>query len=299
MPAPDPRLERRGLYASIVITTVLGVVGVVWGWAVGSQMILFDGVFAFVGVVVSLVLVGASALSSARPTPDYPYGRAGATPLAIGIQGFVLFATLVYAAVEAVLVIRIGGSDFAPGWAILYGVLTTASGIAVWLWLRASAGASDLLASEATAWKVSALRGVFMVVGFSVMWLLLDSRWDGAAPYVDPVMVLLSCGAFLPAPVRLIRGTVLEMLEAAPRAEIEAPVLAVVREVLAQYPLGEPVVRVTKVGPKLYVEVESQAAPDLTIAAEHEVRLAIESGLHDLPYEIWLNVELLPVAPSA
>lgn len=55
-------------------TAVLGAIGVAWGIAADSQMILLDAVHAV-----------------------------------IGIQGWVLLATLLYAAVEAVLTIRDGG----------------------------------------------------------------------------------------------------------------------------------------------------------------------------------------------
>ena len=32
----------------------------------------------------------------------------------------------------------------------------------------------------------------------------------------------------------------------------------------------------------------------MTISQEHEVRERLRSGLGDLPYEVWLNVELHP-----
>lgn len=294
MAAPDARLEQRGLYVSIWVTTVLGVVGVAWGWAVGSQMILFDGAFAFIAVVVSLVLVRASVMAAAGPTRRYPYGREGATPLAVGIQGFVILGTLVYASIEAVLTIREGGSDFAPGWAVLYGVLATVSGVATWWWLRRTAGSSDLLVSEATAWKLDAVRGVGMVAGFTIMWLLLDSSWSGAAPYVDPAMVLVTCVLFFPAPVRLIRSTLVELLEGAPPTQVQEAVLAVVRAVEADHGLDRPTVLMTKVGPKLYVEVDVEVGPEVTVAEEHVVRTDLARRLDALPYDVWLTVEFHP-----
>ena len=105
------------------MTAVLGSIGVVWGIVSGSQMILLDGVYAVVGIVLSWLLVKASALARQGPTRNFPYGREAATPIVIGIQGFVLAATLVYAGVEAVASIRAGGSEFTPGWAIAYGFM--------------------------------------------------------------------------------------------------------------------------------------------------------------------------------
>jgi predicted Co/Zn/Cd cation transporter (cation efflux family) len=216
MAAPPAHIERAALRISIAVTAVLSVVGVVWGIAVGSQMILLDGVYGVVGIVLSWMLLRASSLAEQGPTTNYPYGREAATPLVIGIQGFVLAATLVYAAVEAVYTIRGGGSDFTPGWAILYGAIAAAASLATWWWLREQSTDSDLLTAEATAWRIAALRGLGMVIGFSIMWLLIDSRWDDAAAYVDPIMVLVTCVVFIRAPFQMMRATVVELLEGTP-----------------------------------------------------------------------------------
>ena len=57
MAAPPAHLERSALGASIAVTSALSVVGVVWGIAAGSQMILLDGVYGFVGIVLSWLLI--------------------------------------------------------------------------------------------------------------------------------------------------------------------------------------------------------------------------------------------------
>jgi cation diffusion facilitator family transporter len=287
-------IERRVLLRSIAATAVLGALGVAWGVATGSQMILLDGVYAVVGILVSWLLLRASALSRQGPTRAYPFGREAVTPMVVGVQGFVLLATLLYAAVEAVFTIRDGGSDITAGWAIVYGVIATVASGFVWHWLSRAAGYSDLLIAEATAWRVGALRGAGMVVGFAIMGVLDGSEWDRASPYVDPVMVLLTCVLFVRPPMAMVRSTVLELLERVPPEEVRAPVLAAIAEVRATYDLDEPEVRIAKVGPKLYVEVEGVVDPTVTVAQEHAVRMDLQRRLDELPYDTWLNVELTP-----
>jgi cation diffusion facilitator family transporter len=294
MAAPPAHLERSSLRISIVVTAVLSVIGIVWGIVVGSQMILLDGVYGVVGIVLSAMLLRASSLAEQGPTKNFPYGREAATPLVIGIQGFVLAATLVYAAVEAVYTIRAGGSEFAPGWAILYGAIAAVASIATWWWLRQRATDSDLLAAEATAWRIAALRGVGMVIGFSIMWVLVDSRWNDAAAYVDPAMVLVTCVAFIRAPFAMMRATVVELLEGTPSIDLQEQVHSAIHAVRVQFDLDEPEIRMTKIGPKLYVEVDAFVQPDVTVTQEHEVRVALRDRLDTLPYEIWLNLELSP-----
>lgn len=290
--------EGSTLRASIYVGGALGVLGVVWGLASTSQMILLDGAFAVVGIVLSALLLRASTVSRAAPDRRYHYGRHGSTPLAIGLQGLTLLGTLLYAALDAVATIRQGGSDVAPGWATLYGVVVTVASLAVWWWMRGRAGGSDVLSAEATAWRVAALRGVGMVLGFSFIWVAEGTAWDAAVPYVDPAMVLATCIAFAPAPLRMVHGTVSELMERAPSAAIQEPVLRVVERLGATYGLGDLETRLAKVGPRLYVEVEGSAPPDTTIALEHEARERLRADLEAVvPYDVWLTFELIPPSP--
>jgi len=294
MPPPDTLLERKVLLRSIASTAVLGVLGIVWGIASGSQMILLDGVYAIVGIALSMLLLRASTLAGHSPSRRFPYGREAATPLAIAVQGFVLLGTLIYAAVEAVATIREGGSTVTAVWAIAYGVIVTIASVAVWWWLQRVAGHSDLLVSEATGWAVASLRGVGMVVGFVVLAALTGSTWSRAAPYIDPTMVLVTCVLLVWPPIGMVRDTVTELLEGAPSDSVSGPVMEAIASVRGQFDLDEPEVYMTKVGPKLYVEIDGTAGPGVTIAQLHEVRLALLERLEPLPYEVWLNVELQP-----
>lgn len=291
--------ERQLLVASMAAAGALGVLGVVTGILVGSQMILLDGVYSFVGIVLSGLLLWASALSGRGSSRQFPYGMAAATPLAIAIQAFVQLATLLYAAVEAVYTIRDGGSAVTAGWGIAYGVVVAASCVVVAIMLQRRAGHSDLLVSESAAWKLAAWRGAGMVGGFAVLGLLTGSRWSQAAPYIDPVMVIVSCLALLRSPLRLLRSTVGELLEEAPSQAISDEVQAAVRAVEAEFELDEPTLYTSKLGPKLYVEVTSTAGPEVTISQEHAVRESLRRSLEALPYEIWLTVELVPRADPA
>jgi predicted Co/Zn/Cd cation transporter (cation efflux family) len=298
MAAPTTAHIRRTLHTTIAVTVALGTLGVAWGIVVGSQMILLDGVFALIEVALTALLLRAASLAVQGPTRNFPYGRESATPLVIGIYGFVLAGTLVYAAVEALATIRAGGSDFAAGSGIVFGVITTAASIATWMWLRSTADGSDLLATETAAWRVSSFRGLGMVVGFTLMALLVRADRVAIARYVDPAMVLITCAVFVPTPLRMVRSTILELLEGNPADSIREAVETRVDLVRNEFELGPLTSRVTKVGPKLYVEVEGLIDGRATIAEEHRVRQRLFEVLDELRYDIWLNVELLPQFPD-
>jgi cation diffusion facilitator family transporter len=292
MNTPNP--ERRAIVVSIIATTILSALGVVWGIVIGSQMVLFDGFFGLVGIFTSAMLLQASSLAERKPSRHYHYGQHSATPLVIGIQGCVLLATLGYGAFEAIITIRLGGSQFSPGLAIPYGVIAAGASIGVAIWLRRSIKNSELIAAESTAWLISGLRGVGMILGFALMLLLDGSAWDAIVPYIDPAMVLLTCVLFVRPPLRMVRSTIHELLEGAPDAAVQEPVLKVIADVQQQFGIKEPIIRLHKVGSRLYVEVDAFVAPEMTIGQGHEVRNVLERKLGELPYEVWLNLDFLP-----
>lgn len=294
MPAPEAVVDRRYLLASMWVSGALGALGVVWGVATRSQMVLLDGAYAVVGIVLSWLLLRASSIAERGPTEKYPYGFQAATPAAVGIQGFVLLATLLYAMYEAVLSIRSGGSDVTAGWAIAYGVIVTVASVAFTRWITRAAGASDVLIAESSAWRLATWRGVGMVVGFAILALLEGSSWSDAAPYVDPVMVLVSCAALVGSPIAMVRGTLVELLEGAPAEHVLDPIVAALDEVRAEYGFDEPELFVAKVGPKLYVEVAAAADARTTIVEEQAARDRLHQLLEPVPYDIWLTLELRP-----
>jgi predicted Co/Zn/Cd cation transporter (cation efflux family) len=93
--------------------------------------------------------------------------------------------------------------------------------------------------------------------------------------------------------VQLIAAGVNELLEGAPSRDLTERIHEAVDVVRAEFGLGEPLVRAGKVGRKLYVEVDftvDGAAWD--VAAEDEVRRAIERGLRTFGMDVWAYVSL-------
>jgi predicted Co/Zn/Cd cation transporter (cation efflux family) len=141
---------------------------------------------------------------------------------------------------------------------------------------------------------IGGLRGAGMIVGFALMKFLKGTSWDAAVPYIDPAMVLLTCVLLIRPPLQMIRSTIHELLEGAPDAAVQAPVLEVIATVQRQFDIDEAIIRLHKVGSKLYVEVDAYVAPEVTVLQEHEMRTTLDRKLKELPYEIWLNLDLLP-----
>ena len=285
--------EQAALLVSLVGTLALGVLGVVWGLAVGSQLVLFDGVYGALGVVLSGLSLHASRLVAAGPTARFPFGREALAPMVVGVQAVALGGICAYAAVSALLTIVHGGSDVAAGWAIVYAIVTTAASLVIVWWLRPQATRSDLVRAEAIQWLSGIGLEVGMIVAFGAMLLLERTSWAAVVPYIDPALVLVVCVVILPAPVRMLRTTLRELTEGAPPTAIQQPIRAAVAEVSSAAGLPEPLVRIQKLGAKVYVEVDYLVEAGRWDTADADrVRHALYRRLGELPYLFWLNVEL-------
>ena len=286
-------VERSALAISLSGTLLLGILGVFWGLAVGSQVVLLDGVYGALGVVLSGLSLYASRLVARGPTARFPFGREALAPLVVGVQAVALGGICAFAAVAAMQTIVAGGSQVEAGWALVYAAVSTAISIGVWLALRRPAATSDLVRAEAIQWLSSIGLETAMLLAFVAMLGLQRTSWQAAALYIDPVLVLVVCIAILPAPVRMLRGTLRELMEGAAPEEIQRPVRAAVSEVSQEIGLGEPLLRIAKLGSKIYVEVDYLVEPGhWDTSDEDRVRHGLNERLRDLPYVFWLNVEL-------
>lgn len=291
----DPaRREVLGLRLSAGGALVLAGVGIVWGWAVSSQVILFDGLYSMIGFVLAGFALRAAALVEQGPTPHYPFGREALAPLVVAVQALVLLGTFGYAAVDAVGVILVGGSQTEVGPALAYSILSLVACIAAYLVLVRMQEGSDLLAAEAVQWRASVVLGVAMTIGFGVAVALTGTTWSGAAPYVDPVLVLVAAALILPAPIRMLRQSFRELLEGAPDEEITDPIHAAIDRARVDSGLPQPTVRVGKLGRKVYLELDFLVGEGEGWTVDHadQVRRRLLTELAEPGRLMWINVEL-------
>jgi predicted Co/Zn/Cd cation transporter (cation efflux family) len=171
--ARDHRLLMLSVWASVGFA----VLSSVWGVLSGSSMIVFDGLYSFVSVGLSLLAV--MALRAARRGPDasYPWGRESWEPLVVVVKALALAALCVYAVVGGLADLLAGGRDVATGWALAYGVVSTVCGVAVTLVLRRNPG-SDSFGPR--PWSGSAIHCSASAFSVASLWR------SGSSPPVTP-----------------------------------------------------------------------------------------------------------------
>ena len=252
-----------------------------------------DGAYALIGVGIAGVSLRVAHAVAVGPTRRFPFGRDALTPLTVVGQGVALAATLFYAAADAVTVIREGGSPVTAGNVAAYGIVTGVLSVGTAWWLHRTAPRSDLVDAEAAQWRADAVLSAVMLGGAAVAFGLVRAGRPELTVYVDPALVLLACAILVPTPLRLLRSGTVELLEGVPPAEITDAACAAVEEVRARFGLDEPIVRLHKLGRKLYVEVDFVVEPgEWDVSEEDAVRRAVIEALAPLGLDVWAYVEL-------
>ena len=283
--------ERRSLSLSVSSGIVLAAFGIVFGVVTGSQIILFDGFYTFLGIGLSTMALRVSHLVATGPTLRYPFGREALTPLIIAIEGVALLATCIYATFNAVLNIVDGGSKVPDGWALAYATFAFALCTGIYVALRRSANQSELVRAENTAWLAGSILGLGMLIAFIFGRIILSTSWSPSARYIDPSLVIVTCLAFVIPPVNMIRTTFFELVEGSPQSELRDEARGAVNDVSKVFGLKEEHLRMTKMGRKLYVELDFVVTPNWTVRQSDEVRTELKRRLSELPQELWLVVE--------
>lgn len=300
---PDEKLRRRELVmlsGSLAASIVFGALGVVWGIAASSSVILFDGVYSLFGTTLTGVSILAGHAAGRAPTKDFPYGLAVMVPIAVLIQGAGLLGALVYAATDAVSTLVDGGSEVSALGIGLYGVVTLLGAMAVTWWLSRSAAISDLVGAEAQQWRASTVLSAAIVAGSAAALLLTWWGVHTAARYVDPVLVLLIVVLLVKVPLVMVRNALREILEGAPPAALRATIDETIRAARQRFDLPEPTVRATKTGGRVYLDVVFVVGHGIwDIDGEDEVRRAIIEQFRDDRYELWADIELTTDADIA
>jgi cation diffusion facilitator family transporter len=285
--ADDTSRERRLLLVSVWASAGFAVGSSVWGLLSGSSMIVFDGLYSFVSIGLSLLAVLALRISRQGPSPDYPWGPEMWEPLVVVVKAVALAALCVYAVVGGLQDLFRGGRVVATGWAVAYAVLATAAGVVVTLVLRRG-GRSDLVRAEAAEWLGDTLLSVGVLIGFVVAVLLVAAGRPDLAAYVDPAMVVVVSVVFLRVPATLVAGGLREIVSKAAPAGTMTELQACVDAVGERFGLGESFLRAAKVGSRVDVEVDFVVAPDSpvrTIADCDRVRQDLHDRLAALGHE--------------
>lgn len=286
--------ERKAFTISLGIGLGLMVIGVIAGLVSHSRVLILDAAYGAIGVVVTWLSLGAANMVGRGPVRGYPFGRNALSPLVVLIQGLAMLITTGVAAIDAVMVILAGGTEVSAGIVAGYAALSAVVSLLFALWLGRSAKrvGSDLLAAEAASWRTGGIRGVVLAVGALVAIGLAAMQFTDVLRYLDPVLVLVAGALVVITPVQMLRHSLRELVEAEAPAELTTLVNDAATTAANEFGLDERIVRSSKLGNKLYVEIVYLVDPQRwTVTQQDQLRARLAELIDSEHLHLWMTVE--------
>ncbi|WNH52397.1 cation diffusion facilitator family transporter [Stenotrophomonas oahuensis] len=291
----DTAREQRVLKFSIGVTVAVSATGFVGGLLVGSQAILFDGVYSLVDVALTLVALAVLRLVAREESPRFQYGYWHLEPMVEALGGAILALACIYALANSIIGLTTGGHTVKAGPALAWASLLCVSNLAMAAIVRVYAQRlqSGLLWLDVRAWLLSGLMSLAVVLAFAIALLLRDGEHAHWIPYLDPLVLAAISLAVLPVPLRGAWRAMREVLQVAPDT-LDARVQAVMSAFVAEHGYLDFTSHVAKMGRMRFVEIHILTRPDTVIGSIGNVdalRDEIAERLDARGSDFWLTID--------
>jgi len=290
------RREQRILLLSTAVAAALSGGGVILGLVAGSMAIVFDGMFGFIEVVMSLIALYVIRLATREPTRRFQYGYWHIEPMVLALYGGMLLLLVIWAFVDAIGSLLSGGSEVQLGWALAYSGVAAVAGFAMWAYERREnrSARSDWVLLDQRDWLMTGAASAAMLVAFAVAGMLAGSPYAFLAPYVDPATVAILSLAFAGLPIAALRQAGSEVLLIAP-TELDQRVRATMDAIVEERGYLGYESYAAKVGRGAFIEIHILVDPNHNIGTAAEVdalRNEIANALDAHWPTVWLTVDL-------
>lgn len=288
--------ENRILTISALLASGFASSGLVVGMLVGSLVIVFDGVYSLVSLLLTLLSLVASRYIRKPSDATFPFGRAVLEPAVIAIKASVILLVVSYSLYSAVMALFSGGREVDASIATVFGTVNVIGCAIAWWFMvnKSKRYSSGLIDAEVKQWQMDTLLSVAVTVGFIAAWLMALSPWAKYAVYADPIMMLLMSFYFIKVPYDMLKSATRELLMMSPSKEIcktvDQGVIAVGEESEQDIELTA----VTKVGHELWVNVDIRPDENEMIALEdiESTRRSLHKRLSKLPFVLQLTMNV-------
>lgn len=270
--------------------------GLALGLIVGSLVIVFDGVYSLVSLLLTLLSLAASKYINRPSDSNFPFGRAIIEPIVIAFKATVILLVVGYSLYSAVGALMTGGREVDASIATVFGALNVLGCGYAWWYIanKSKSFFSGLIEAESKQWQMDTLLSVAVTAGFIAAWLITLSPYTELAVYADPMMMVLMSFYFIKVPFDMLKQAMRELLMMSANKEIcekvDENVIAVDKEAQQDLELKG----VTKVGQELRINVDIHPNNQGIIAVNdiEKTRRLLKRRLSKMPYELKLNLSI-------
>jgi len=294
--AIEPKSKERGLLLfSVWMGVLFAVLGVSWGLAIQSGMILFDGIYSGFSIILSMLSIMALHLVDQPDDHSFQFGRMAFEPLVVALKSIVMVGVCSYGIVTSSIQILHGGSESTNSLlGMLYALVSIAACLFSWLYLRLRGkDMPDLVQAESEQWLIDTVISSIVLLSFVASYFLSQTGLHQVVPYIDPGIVVLASAYFVRLPLSRFVSSMRELLLMAPVSDLQEQLRTRIDAIAREHHFVEAVVRSSKVGRELAVDITFLAPVDcgnVDIDELDSIRGQVQQSLSELGYRLWMNI---------
>lgn len=287
--------ERTLLRFSVWMGVMFTVLGIGWGLAIQSGVILFDGIYSGFSIILSMLSIIALHLINQPDDQSFQFGRMAFEPLVVALKSIVIVGVCSYGIVTSAIHILHGGSvSTSSRLGMLYAVISITACLFSWLYLRIRGrDMPDLVQAESEQWLIDTIVSTAVLLSFLASYLLSGTAFAPVVPYIDPGMVVLVSVYFIRIPLARLVTSLRELLLMAPASDLQDRLRSRIEMIARAHDYTEAVVRSSKIGRELAVDITFLAPADsgrVDIDTLDGIRAEVEQSLSELGYRLWMNI---------
>lgn len=287
--------EKQLLKFSVYGALLSALLAVVWGIFENSKIILFDGIYSLISVGLSMISLFTASFMARQDFDRFPYGKEMIEPIIILGKFLVITILCLFALFSGISTLLSGGQEVNAGSGLIYAFIATVSCYVVHIVLKKKHKVipSGLIDAESQQWLMDTYLSLAVLVGFLLSLGLGYTQYRHWMPYMDPVMVIVVSGYFLKVPITNMGMQVREVLDMKADTKYLDLCQEIVAEIEKEYQFTESFLRVSKSGPKLFIEIDFVVSPEgwqPSLAEQDNIREEILTKMKPISLKKWLNV---------
>ena len=289
------KLENKILKLSVIGSLFFALFGIAWGWAIKSDMIIFDGLYSFMSVVLSMLSLYINNYMAKRDFEKFPFGKHILEPIVISIKSLIIAIMCSYSLIEAIKTLMNGGNSLEFGLALIYSIVSVLGCGIISFYMKEQEKKinSELIKAECTQWFMDTALSTAVLVGFIIAMVLAGTKLKSLNPYIDPFMTIVVSLVCIRIPIKTFIESFKEVICVKANDEINDDIYVLVKGIEEEYNFEESITRVSKVGRELRIEIDFVYNKDSklkTLDQMDNVREEINDAIKHIDYNKWLNV---------
>ena len=289
------KLENKILKISMVGALFFALFGIAWGWTVQSEMIIFDGLYSFISLALTMLSLYINNFMAKKELDKYPFGKYILEPLVISLKSLIIGGMCLYSLIGAIQDIVNGGNSVEYGSALIYSIVSVVGcgGVYIFMKKKGEKISSEMVKVEASQWLMDTLLSIGVLVGFVIAMIIRNTRFSWLNVYIDPMMVIMVSVVFIKMPIQSFINSFKEILCVKANDEINDDIYFIVKEIEKEYKFEDSISRVSKIGGELRIEIDFIYNEESKLKDLDQMdcfREEVYDAIKHIDYNKWLNV---------